>query len=103
MRREGLAGRVSATMVTATVPLPPPHTAPTQTTPPFGPLQAEAEKMENKRKEKNERALLRFIWHPTPDQSAFACLGRKTLSRPNWNVTRKESGVTAKGVAVFNS
>ncbi len=58
LRRDGWAGRVSATIMTLIEPVPPP--------PPgfFRPLHAEKESAVSKRIKK--RVLLRFIWHPTP-------------------------------------
>jgi hypothetical protein len=40
--------------------------------PPFGPLQEEAEKAARTITGRIERVLLRFMWHPTTDWSAFA-------------------------------
>src|SRR5882757_5507859 len=96
VRSEGLAGSVSATMVTATVPLPDPHAAPTQPTPPFGPLQAEAEKMANTRTEKNERDLLRFIVAPRARLVCVCLPGKQNALTPNSNVTREPWRMHAK-------
>ena len=60
--KEGLAGRVSATMVRLTVPVPPQlemHMVPV-----LGPLQAASDKAASRRTGRSDRALLRFMWHP---------------------------------------
>jgi len=62
--REGLAGSVSATMVTATVPLPPQLVV--QTVPVLGPLQAARVKV-SRRTGRKRIALLRFMWPPTTE------------------------------------
>ena len=62
-RIDGFAGRESATRVKLTVALPPPPQLTVQTV--LGPLQAAKEKIASKRT--RNRALFRFIVHPTPD------------------------------------
>src|SRR5260370_20139043 len=89
-------------MVTATVPLPPPPPPPTV----LGPLQAARDKAaSNRRTGGRARALLRFMWHPTTEYSAFAPLERKTLSIVSPNVTRGNGvryGKKREGVQVLN-
>jgi hypothetical protein len=70
VKREGLAGRVSATMVRLTVPVP--EVQVVQTVPGFGPLQELTEMATSKRMGRNKRVLMRFMWHPTTELSAFA-------------------------------
>src|SRR5258708_12833525 len=65
-------------MVTATVPLPPP---PPPTV--LGPLQAARDKAaSNRRTGRRESALLRFMWHPTTEYSAFALPGKENAQHP---------------------
>ena len=62
---DGFAGSVSATRVKLTVALPPTTHVPVHL---LGrPLQADRDKAASKRMGKKERALLRFMWHPTTE------------------------------------
>lgn len=71
LRSEGCAGRVSATKVKLRLAgLPPQFTV--QMTVPFGPLHEGRVKAASKRTGRNKRALIRFMWHPTTELSAFS-------------------------------
>src|SRR6266480_576862 len=61
----GLAGSVSATMVTATVPVLPQLEM--QMVPVLGPLQAASDKAASRRTGRKKIALLRFMWPPTTE------------------------------------
>lgn len=70
----------TAARVKLTVALPPP---PPVTRLFCGPLQEARDKATRERTGRNERALLRFIWHPTMDWSAFALPEKENAHRPH--------------------
>jgi len=78
-RMEGFAGGVSATRVKLTVALPPLPVPPV-----VGRwLQEEAKRAASKRTRRNERALLRFMRHPTTGSSALALPGKENARNPH--------------------
>jgi hypothetical protein len=61
-----------------------------QTCEPDGPLQAT--KASEAVRRMRSRALLRFMWHPTLDYSAFARPGKENALNDSLNVTRPNPG-----------
>ena len=59
----GVNGTAARVKLTVALPLPPPVPPPAV----LGPLQAARDKAASKRTGKTERALLRFMWHPTTE------------------------------------
>jgi hypothetical protein len=65
----GVRGVARSVSVTVALPV---LTQATQTVPGFGPLQELKDTSTSKRTETKERALMRFMWHPKTELSAFA-------------------------------
>ena len=87
LTKDAFAGGASSS-VTLTLALPPPPQLTVQTKCVPGPLQEEKEKVAST--SKKSRALLRFMWHPTPGSSAFAMLGKENAKDNQFECSARE-------------